>query len=424
MGQGLDYSRPLWCFYLVENFGQGSAVIARLHHCLADGMALVRVLFSIADAPPGSVLPEPQAAGAPSSRNALGRLGKLPGQAPTLLKSSAQIAGDLARQGRLALNDPSVARQHLRQGVDLAAAIGRLVLRWPDPRTIFKGPLSTNKRAAWSAPLPLADVKLVGRTFGATVNDVLLAAVAGALGRYLDYWEEPVDGVKIRAVVPVNLRPLDDSVELGNRFGLVFCALPIGEADPIQRLRAVKWSIDEIKATPEAIASYGILGVLGAAPNWLQQVGVAIFDAKGSAVMTNVPGPRQPLSVIGVPLNTVMAWVPQAGRVSLGVSIISYNGNVFLGIASDERQVPDPGRVIAYFSAEFEDMRARAEQGLSKRRASIQAMLDSLDESLNVLDEVYQASVLPATCQAQTRAGAPCKNRPLPGKRFCRVHDK
>jgi WS/DGAT/MGAT family acyltransferase len=253
---------------------------------------------------------------------------------------------------------------------------------------------------------------------------VLLAAVAGALGRYLDYWEEPVDGVKIRAVVPVNLRPLDDSVELGNRFGLVFCALPIGEADPIQRLRAVKWSIDEIKATPEAIASYGILGVLGAAPNWLQQVGVAIFDAKGSAVMTNVPGPRQPLSVIGVPLNTVMAWVPQAGRVSLGVSIISYNGNVFLGIASDERQVPDPGRVIAYFSAEFEDMRARAEQGLSKRRASIQAMLDSLDESLNVLDEVYQASVLPATCQAQTRAGAPCKNRPLPGKRFCRVHDK
>src|SRR5438067_1017192 len=153
---------------------------------------------------------------------------------------------------------------------------------------------------------------------------------------------QPTAGVAIRASVPVNLRPLDRAHELGNAFGLVFLTLPIGIADPARRLRAIKKEMDGLKQSPEALVAFGVLSLMGLAPVEIEQAGLRFFGSKATAVLTNVPGPRQPLYLAGRKIGKVMFWVPQSGHLGIGISIISYEGGVMLGIATDAR--PEPAR--------------------------------------------------------------------------------
>jgi diacylglycerol O-acyltransferase / wax synthase len=230
----------------------------------------------------------------------------------------------------------------------------------PDPPTVFKGELGRRKVAAWSSPVPLADFKAIGQAFGATVNDVLVAAATGALRRYLEKRGEPVAGVAIRASVPVNLRPPDQSHKLGNAFGLVFLTLPVGIADPVRRLNAIKREMDELKRSPDALVAYGVLSVLGVTPVEVESLGLRFFGSKATAVLTNVPGPREPLYLGGRKIADVMFWVPQSGRLGMGISILSYAGGVMLGVATDEGLVPDPDKIVAGFEREFAALKRRA----------------------------------------------------------------
>jgi WS/DGAT/MGAT family acyltransferase len=237
-----------------------------------------------------------------------------------------------------------------------------MVLLPPDPETVFKGKLGRRKRAAWSEPVPLDDIKAIGKAFGATVNDVLVAVATGALRRYMEKRGKRVGGVTIRASVPVNLRPLDQAHKLGNAFGLVFLSMPIGIVDPVKRLRAIKNEMDELKGSPEALVAYGVLSLMGIAPVEVEQIGLRFFGSKATAVLTNVPGPRQHLYLAGRRINNVMFWVPQSGHLGLGISILSYSGGVMLGIATDAGLVPDPETIVANFKVEFEAMRDAAKQ--------------------------------------------------------------
>jgi hypothetical protein len=159
-----------------------------------------------------------------------------------------------------------------------------------------------------------------------------------------------------RAVVPVNLRPIDEKPKLGNAFGLVFLSLPVGIADPLERLFELKRRMDGIKGTPEAIVSFGVLGMMGVSVSQVQDVVLNIFGSKATAVMTNVPGPREVRYFARKPIDGIMFWVPQSGKLGLGVSIMSYNNEVLLGIATDAGLVPDPETIIAGFHKEFEEM--------------------------------------------------------------------
>jgi WS/DGAT/MGAT family acyltransferase len=203
----------------------------------------------------------------------------------------------------------------------------------------------------------LEAVKAIGRAVGGTVNDVLLAAVTGALRRYLLGRGALVDGVEIRAAVPVNLRAPDEPPSLGNRFGLVFLSLPIGVDDPLDRLYDLKQRMEAIKGSPEALVTFGVLQAMGMMTSQLQDVGVALFGSKATAVMTNVPGPRETIYLASAPVRELMFWVPQSGRLGLGVSIISYASQVWLGLATDAGLVPDPEMIIDAFHAEFELLR-------------------------------------------------------------------
>jgi diacylglycerol O-acyltransferase / wax synthase len=165
-----------------------------------------------------------------------------------------------------------------------------------------------------------------------------------------------VDGLTIRATVPVNLRPLEHAKKLGNHFGLVFLELPIGEANPLRRLERVASCMRELKRSRQAIVTLGLLGALGMGPQSLQAPALELFSRKATAVATNVPGPQQPLYLTGVEVSELMFWVPQSGSIGVGLSILSYNGNVHFGFMADAKRVRDPEAVTVRFAEEFEKL--------------------------------------------------------------------
>lgn len=391
MSVPLDRNRPLWQFHLVEDYQGGSALIARLHHAIADGIALMRVLLSLTD---DALSPPPP----PREKGKRGRLAR----AGATARQAWQLTESAVGEGLNLLQNPDKAIDLAKLGAGGTARLGQILMRWPDPKTLFKGPLGVSKRVAWSEPMALADVKAVGRVTGATVNDVLLTAVTGSLRRYLLGRGEPVDGLNFHAVVPVNLRPLDGPIELGNHFGLVFLPLPVGVADVVERIAAVKRRMQELKASPEAAALFTLLNAVGMAPSEIEQILLTVFGMKATGVMTNVPGPKRQLFLAGSPLKQIMFWVPQSGRLGLGVSIMSYNGDVLLGVATDAGLVPDPETIIEGFQEEFAEM---------------MKLVKMVRE-----DEEAAAAERVRRCQATTRAGRRCRNRARPGSTTCHVH--
>ncbi|HEV2218837.1 MAG TPA: wax ester/triacylglycerol synthase family O-acyltransferase [Candidatus Dormibacteraeota bacterium] len=348
MGTPLDFAKPLWHMHLIDGYRGGSVLLARIHHSIADGIALVRVLLSLTDE---SANARPPAA--PTRRTARASSAFPLEWLPAAVRRGLKTGQDLASR-------PDRVLEVARLGAHGAYRLGRLVVLPPDPVTVFKGKLGRRKRAAWSETLPLDDFKAIGKAHGATVNDVLVAVATGALRRYMERRGDPTAGVAIRASVPVNLRPLDRAHELGNAFGLVFLSLPVGIADPGRRLRAIKKEMDGLKQSPEALVAFGVLSLLGLAPVEVEQVGLRFFGSKATAVLTNVPGPRQPLYLAGKKIERVMFWVPQSGHLGLGVSIISYAGGVMLGVATDAGLVPDPEKIVDAFKVEFEAMKKAA----------------------------------------------------------------
>ncbi len=333
----LDPARPRWEFHLVERYRGGSALILRIHHCYADGIALVRVIRSLADgvAPVGAPEDEP--------------VGGLTGLALALGRSLLGQGLDLARE-------PTRIGARAREGAAVAAEVARLLLLADDPPTCLRGPLGASKRVAWADPLALGEVRAVGRTLGCSVNDVLLAAVTGALRAYLVGRGQTVDRLTLRAAVPVNLRAAGAGTGLGNRFGLVFLPLPVGIDNPLERLYRVHAAMETLKASPQALVTFGLLGTLGLAPEALQSQALDLLGRKVSAVMTNVPGPREPFCLAGARMTEAMFWVPQSAGVGLGVSLLSYDGGLHFGLVADESLVPDPASITRRFGAEFEGL--------------------------------------------------------------------
>lgn len=355
MSEPLARDRPHWQFHLVERFGAGSALVARVHHCIGDGISLVQLLLTMAE--PAGPAAASGSVGATTERHVERRRTPRPPAphyepevAPPALP--ARPTRTLVSRGRLLAA--------ARLGGGFAGVLGRLLDLRADPATVLQGRLGRVKRAAWSEPIPLDRVRQAGRATGGTINDVLLSAVAGALGRYLESRGDHVRGLSLRAVVPVNLRRPDDLHSLGNKFGLVFLSLPVGEADPVARVAATKASMDRIKQSPEAVVVFGLLRAFGKTTAGTLVAAVKLLARRASAVMTNVPGPRAPLRFAGATIDGVMFWVPQSGRLGLGVSVLSYAGQVRVGVAADERLVPDPSAVVAEFHAALDALVAAA----------------------------------------------------------------
>jgi WS/DGAT/MGAT family acyltransferase len=359
----LDHAHPLWQFQLVEHYEGGSALICRIHHCIGDGVALNSVMTSLCDG--GHTPPElarcPAEAHDPQDTHledwvADELLRPLTG----LTVKAIGLYGQGLVQALKAVEHPRRALRTVyglaRDGKQLLDDVAAMALMPDDSKTRLKGHGSGRKRIAWCEPLPLDEVKAVGKALGASVNDVLLCAAAGAIGRWLgDTGEDPA-GKDIRALVPVNLRPLEQAWQLGNRFGLVPLLLPVGAANPLQRLRSVNERMTALKTSFQPLLSYGILGVSGLLVQRGQEALAGLFLDKTTAVMTNVPGPPEALRLCGSTVRQSVFWVPSSGDVGVGVSIISYAGGVQFGLITDEQLCPEPERIIERFALEFEQL--------------------------------------------------------------------
>ncbi len=345
MTSPLDRNRPLWHFYLVDGFGDGAALISRMHHCIADGIALARVMLSLTDSEPDATVtpgavPEPRSRTAPLAD--IARLGQ------TVARGSANVV----RQGVGIASSPShAARLAGAIGRD-GAALVRFVLTPADAATAIKGDPGISRRVAWTQPLSLQLVKDIAHAHDATVNDVLLAAVTGALRHYLQDQGSALP--EIQAMVPFNLRPLDKPVprELGNKFGLVFLPLPVGTSGSYRRLVEVHRRMQELKDSRDGAVSYGLLSATGLTPEPVERRVIDLFTAKGTAVMTNVPGPREPVYMAGTAVRSALVWAPTSGHIGMSVSIFSYCGEVTVGLMVDAGLVPDPGQIVTQLERE------------------------------------------------------------------------
>jgi WS/DGAT/MGAT family acyltransferase len=353
----LDFSKPLWQFHLVENFTQGSALILRIHHCYADGIALVQVMLSLTDdSARGSRRRERPEPPPPATDGAL--LEQLLKPVAGALENAARLSKGLLEQGRSLAADPEAAagaaQELARKGMDLAGEVARIALMGRDAETRFKGALGTRKRAAWAEPLPLDEVKVMGRALGCSINDVLLSMATGALRNYLLHHGDPVEGTEIRAVVPVNLRPPGTGLDLGNQFGFVFLDLPVGIDHPMERLYEVRRRMRALKGSYQPIIALGLLGAVGYGPRVVQDQVLNLLGQNASVVMTNVPGPTHPLFLGGGRITEMDFWVPQSGGIGMGVSILSYDGRIQFGVITDVGRVPDPAAIVGRFAGEFD----------------------------------------------------------------------
>lgn len=363
----LDPSKPLWQMHLVDNcIGEDGkkrqALITRIHHCIADGIALVSVFMSLFDDRPDA----PHRPGAPKQMDAADEHTDNPWEqflqpvTATSIKainlSSAVLSKYLGMLGNLDKLSNQLA--HAGQAAtQLTMDAVRLMAMPDDSVTRLKGKPCGKKHVAWSEPLPLAEVKAIGKAFDCSINDVLMASVAGAIRSYLRAKGETVPhDCEMRAMVPVNLRKAGQEQKLGNAFGTVPLVLPVGIEDPVGRLYEVHRRMDDLKGSYTALVAMAVLGVMGATPRQVQTEILNYFAKKASIVMSNVPGPQAPLYLAGSKLDQVMFWVPQSGDVGVGVSILSYNGGVQFGIVTDEKMATDPQEIINRFAPEFEKL--------------------------------------------------------------------
>ena len=354
----LDHAHPLWQFHLIERYEGGSALVARIHHCIGDGISLISVMLSITDG--GNDPPKRQ----PRGKRRAEPEGEADWLADSVLKPLTDITvkaigmtGGGAAKAMEMLSNPQLGSMDLlRTGGKVLGDVAAMAMMPDDSPTRLKGKPMGQKIVAWGEPIPLDAVKAIGKALNCSVNDVLLACVAGAIGHYLrDQGDDP-SGQEIRAMVPVNLRPLDKAWQLGNRFGLAPLVLPIGIENPIERVYAVRARMSELKGSYQPLLAFAVLAVAGLMIKPVQDAILGLFAKKATAVMTNVPGPAVPLKFCGSTLRQTMFWVPASGDIGVGVSILSYGGGVQFGLITDKKLCPHPQQVIDRFEPEFEKL--------------------------------------------------------------------
>ena len=367
----LDRDRPLWDVTLVDTVfltdgTKGSALVCRFHHAIADGVRMTQVMLSLCDTDDAKV--SAMVARTRGDHGAWGVATGIAGAAAAAVRDSAQAVAQgvshVMRDGVDAIAaGAEVGLQLVRHpgrlidafesmGIDnrlanTTGSIAKLALRGPSVRTVWSGVPGMRKAVAWSPPIDLPEVKRVSKANGASINDVLLTAVAGGLRRYLQARDE-AEVSEVAWMVPVNLVPIAENLpeDLGNYFALVMAVLPLEPADPVDRLAATRSRMDRIKNSDEPVLTFGIQRGISAAP---RQVSVALTDFfanKAVGVLTNVPGPRSTLTLAGAEVSQVIGFAPCSGEQPMTATIFSYADTITVGFAVDAGLVPDPRELV------------------------------------------------------------------------------
>lgn len=398
----LDKTRPLWSMTLIDNLtlddgSAGAAVLGRFHHAIADGIRLVQVALGLCDlledgqmtqvgrALRRSTTPGAVAASAvrtitrsavdvalSTAETATDAFGvTVDAVQATMAGEVGHAAGDLVRRGRRAVGSTAAALRRPERLADVAAlvssadnrvvndvaSVGKLALAGPSIQTVWSGSPGVSKGASFAPTLALEQVKQIRRATATTVNDVLVAAVSGALTRYLRERGDPVLD-EVLWMVPVSVKPLDTELpeDLGNHFALVYLRMPIGVDDVRDRLALVHARMERIKSSDEALLTFGLQRGIAQAPRPVAVGLTNYFANKAVGVLTNVPAPQQPMALAGVEVEGVLGWAPCSGDQPLTICILTYNGKVEVGFGTDATLIPDGHRLGELFAEEFADM--------------------------------------------------------------------
>lgn len=401
--QPLPKDRPLWTGFLVTPLTladgtQGSAVMTRFHHAIADGVRLTQLLLGMCESEKAEVgarvarkgVEATEAASPPEEmgrvaahaaeevahvveagvegvaheaanalRNPLSALAHLPGRALGVAKAGVHQVDQgwsLVRHPDRLLDALEVLGAEQHRSLNDLSSVTKIALANSD-ETLWSGKPGTQKALAWSQAVPIDDVKAIGRAAGATLNDVLLSAISGGLQRFLTEHGESLE--EVSWMVPVNLKPFEDNLppDLGNYFALVFLPMPLDEADPRTRLEQMHHRMVRIKNSDEAVLTFGLQRMVSMSPSQIAFFLTNFFANKAVGVLTNVPGPTGLLRFAGADVDQVVGFAPCSGNQPMTATIFSYNGAVTIGFATDAGLLPDPDVLVAYVMDEVARMR-------------------------------------------------------------------
>lgn len=374
MSRPLDERRPLWEIYLLQDAGptDGNAIAVRINHSVGDGFALLYVLLGLVDNPHEIEFPIGGVSAPPRPDEEFDAEPTAQVDGGTAVKAQqdaqSQTAPEVGSDVRSDSDGTSDPREKLQAagpletigmaGKGLKTAYDLFTMD-DDPETSFRGELGPTKRAGWTKPIDLDRIKRIGNAHDASVNDILLAVTAGAVRRVLEDRGEDVMGEELRFTIPVNLKPMEERTEsLGNYFGLVWVPLPVGTLDLNKRIEIIHERMDVRKAGMEAYIMYQLLNVGGSVPETIQQKVMTLFEDKATGIVTNVPGPVDPVKFAGKEVSDIIFWVPQGNDQGLGISLISYNGAVRIGVAGDQNMIAEPRQLTDAFEAEVDHLLA------------------------------------------------------------------
>lgn len=349
MSKPLDCAKPLWQIHMIENYQGGFVLLWRIHHVIADGMALIKVVFSLTGKSAEDSLHLPPA----STEDA-----DLP---PEKLSSKIQRwalqSEKFIKSAREWWQHPEDWIESIRKNLQHTIDLGKVLLdRADDPASKFyKGKLSVLKTPVWTQDaLSVADLKTIGHHYKATVNDMLLCLVAGGIRYHLKKNNiDPKEGITVAA--PVNMRPHAGDQRLNNKVGSIFINLPVHLSDPAERLSAIHEHMEDIKSSVEPVLIYNIVELFAdVTTKGLENTVTGMLGSNVTAIVTNVPGPREYVYIAGCEIADMMFWVPQSEAFGIGISMMSYCGKARIGIVTDPAVVKHPEWMIEGIVKEYE----------------------------------------------------------------------
>jgi diacylglycerol O-acyltransferase len=336
--QRLDRSKPLWEVWLVQGLAGDErdgdddrfALVSKTHHALVDGISGVDIMSVLFD-----TSPQPAAPTDPGDRW-LPR--PLPSRAQLLAEAvleRATIPAEITRSVRAVFRGP---RRILNGARDAAVGIGALA--WaglnPAPSSPYNGKIGPHRRFTW-VRADLADLKAIKDALGGTVNDVVLATVAGALGKHLRRRGHNTDGLELKVMVPVSVRQDIERGALGNKVAAMWAPLPVWCQEPVARLDIVREELKGLKSGGQAVGAQVMTELSGFAPSTIMDQASRLMARQRlfNLVVTNVPGPQFPLYLLGRRMLEPFPMVPLASGQGLGIALLSYDGRINFGLIGD-----------------------------------------------------------------------------------------
>ncbi|MEK6251183.1 MAG: wax ester/triacylglycerol synthase family O-acyltransferase [Actinomycetota bacterium] len=362
--QQLDRSKPLWEMWLAEGLeGDRFAIIGKTHHALVDGVSgvdITHVLYDAAREPTGSPdsgpewLPRPEPNGAKLLADAL--------------LERATSPREIVRGARAVLRGPRRIASQLRDGL---AATGKMVgAGLSAPRSPLNVEIGGHRRFAWVTS-DLGEFKRIKNELGGTVNDVVLAAVTGALARYMRARGFDTNELELRAMVPVSVRADEEHGALGNRVAAIMAPLPVWSEDPVETLHLINDTMGDLKGSGQAVGAEILTGLADFAPPTIASQAARLQSAQRffNLVVTNIPGPQFPLYVLGREMQALYPMVPLAQKQAVCVGIMSYNGQIHFGLIGDYDAMAHLDSLALDLEAAIDDLSAAAPKRQRRGRA-------------------------------------------------------